>query len=246
MICSSSSEAVEPQVLCYSSISYQYTPNNGWNSLTENEEQKDLHPALEFIISTRFAGLCGIIGPIIGLAGIMLAIFYSPWFNWFTDALSDLGHPNNPAAPIFNTSLILAGIITLALSFWLIRHQLFEGSAIGIIGAILFTIALFFLIGVGVVHEGFGYPHFVVSVGFFVNLLLAGMIYGIRLMQEKHLRLIGIFAFILSLLSALVWIVYYLNLLPFTGVAIPEIISVIVGIIWVYPLCILLILQRQL
>ena len=225
-------------------------------SLTEKEEQKDLHPALEFLISTRFAGLCGIIGPLIALIGIVAAILVSPWFNWLTHALSDLGHPwmlggssgtpgLNPAAPIFNTSLILAGLITLMMTVWLIRHQFFERSVIGIIAAILLTIAQFFLIAIGVFHEGFGSTHFVVSVGFFVTLLIAGMIYGVRLMQEKHLRLIGIVAFILALVSALIWVAYYLNVLPFTGVAIPEIISAITAIIWVYPLCILLLLQKQ-
>jgi hypothetical membrane protein len=64
-------------------------------------------------------------------------------------------------------------------------------------------------------------------------------------MQEKHLRLIGVMAFVLALVSALIWVFYYLTLLPFTGVAIPEIISAITAIIWVYPLCILLILQKQ-
>ncbi len=224
--------------------------------MTENEEQKNLHPILEFIISTRFAGLCGIIGPLIALIGIVAAILVSPWFNWLTNALSDLGHPwmlggsngtpgLNPAAPIFNTSLSLAGLITLMMTIWLIRHQVFERSVIGIIAAILLTIAQFFLIGIGVFHEGFGYTHFVVSVGFFVTLLIAGMIYGVRLMQEKHLRLIGIMAFILALVSALIWVAYYLNVLPFTGVAIPEIISAITAIIWVYPLCIMLLLQKQ-
>lgn len=224
--------------------------------MTEKEEQKDLHPVLEFIISTRFAGLCGIIGPLIALIGIVAAILVSPWFNWFTNALSDLGHPwmlggsngtpgLNPAAPIFNTSLSFAGLITLMMTVWLIRHQVFERSVIGIIAAILLTIAQFFLIGIGIFHEGFGYTHFVVSVGFFVTLLIAGMIYGVRLMQERHLRLIGIMAFILALVSALTWVAYYLNVLPFTGVAIPEIISAITAIIWVYPLCILLLLQKQ-
>jgi hypothetical membrane protein len=131
------------------------------------------------------------------------------------------------------------------MTIWLIRHQVFERSVIGIIAAILLTIAQFFLIGIGIFHEGFGYTHFVVSVGFFVTLLVAGMIYGVRLMQEKHLRLIGVMAFILALVSALIWVAYYLNVLPFTGVAIPEIISAITAIIWVYPLCILLLLQKQ-
>lgn len=224
--------------------------------MAEIKVQKDLHPVLEFIISSRFAGLCGILGPLIALIGIIAAIAISPWFNWFTNALSDLGHPTmiggsngvpglNPAASIFNTSLILSGLFTLVLTLWLIRHQLFEVSVIGVIAGILLTIAQFFLIAIGVFHEGFGFTHFVVSLGFFVTLLLAGMIYGVRLMQEKHLQLIGIIAFILALISALIWVAYYLSVLPFTGVAIPEIISAITAIIWVYPLCILLLMQKQ-
>jgi hypothetical membrane protein len=224
--------------------------------LNETEEQKPLHPVLEFLISSRFSGLCGIIGPLIALIGIAIAIWVSPWFNWFDNALSDLGHPSmlggsngvpgfNPAAPIFNTSLILTGFITLILTVWLIRHQVFEGSIIGVIAAILLTISQFFLVGIGVFHEGFGYTHFIVSVGFFVTLLIAGLIYGVRLMQEKHLRLIGIVAFILALSSALIWVAYYLTLLPFTGVAIPEIISAVTAMLWVFPLCVLLILGKQ-
>ncbi|MFW9934554.1 MAG: DUF998 domain-containing protein [Candidatus Thorarchaeota archaeon] len=224
--------------------------------MTENKKQKELHPVLEFIISSRFAGLCGILGPLIALFGIISAIAISPWFNWFTSALSDLGHPTmiggsngvpglNPAASIFNTSLILAGLFTIVLTLWLIRHQLFEASVIGIVAGILLTIAQCFLIAIGVFHEGLGFTHFVVSLGFFVTLLLAGMIYGVRLMQEKHLRLIGITAFILALVSALIWIAYYLSFLPFAGVAIPEIISAITAIIWVYPLCIMLLMQKQ-
>jgi hypothetical membrane protein len=225
--------------------------------MTEKEERQDQHPVLEFFISSRFAGLCGILGPLIALIGIIGAISLAPWFNWFTNALSDLGHPTmlggtngvpglNPAALIFNAGLMLAGVITLILTFWLIRHQVFEASIIGVIAAILLTIAQFFLISIGIFHEGFGLTHFVVSLGFFVMLLLAGMIYGVRLMQEKHLRLIGAIAFILALTSAIIWVAYYLDLLPFSGVAIPEIISAVTAIIWVYPLCIMLILRKQL
>ena len=224
--------------------------------MNESVEQKPLHPVVEFLISSRFSGLCGIIGPVIALIGIALAIWVSPWFNWFNNALSDLGHPTmlggsngvpglNPAAPIFNTSLILTGLVTLILTVWLIRYQVFERSIIGVVAAILLTISQFFLIGIGVFHEGFGYTHFIVSVGFFVTLLIAGMIYGVRLMQEKHLRIIGIMAFILALISALIWVAYYLTLLPFTGVAIPEIISAVTAMVWVFPLCVLLILGKR-
>lgn len=228
----------------------------GFTLMSNEEEPIKVNPVWEFIISSRFSGLCGIIGPLIALVSIIIAIYLAPWFNWFTNALSDLGHPwmiggsngtpgYNPSAPVFNTGLILAGLITLILTVWLIRYQFFERSIIGIIAAIILTIAQFFLIGIGVFHEGFGSVHFTVSLGFFVTLLIAGMIYGIRLMLESPTRLIGAIALILALISAIIWVAYYMNLLPFTGVAIPEIISAITAIIWVYPLCFKLVLQKE-
>jgi len=58
----------------------------------------------------KLAELCGVIGPIIALAFIAFAIAYSPWFNWYTNALSDLGV--GEAALIFNLGLIVGGVLT--------------------------------------------------------------------------------------------------------------------------------------
>lgn len=224
--------------------------------MNNEDEPREINPVLEFLRSSRFAGLCGIIGPVIAFIGIGVAILMAiSWFNWLHDALSDLGHPwmlggsggipgYNPAAPFFNTSLILAGLITLVLTIWLIRYQIFESSIIGVIAAILLTTSQFFLIAIGVFHEGFGDLHFYVSVGFFVTLLLAGMIYGGRLLQESETRIFGALAFILALISAIIWVLYYTIPLPFTGQAIPEIISAVTALIWVFPLCIRLVWQK--
>ncbi len=146
--------------------------------MSNDEETRNIHPVREFIFSSRFAGLCGIIGPLIAISGIALAIFVSPWFNWFTNALSDLGHPwmlggsngtpgYNPAAPIFNSALTITGLITLVLTIWLIRYEQFERSTLGVIAAVLLTVSQFFLIGIGSFHEGYGELHFIVSLGFF-------------------------------------------------------------------------------
>jgi hypothetical membrane protein len=224
--------------------------------MANNGELSELEQTQSFFLSARFAGLCGIIGPLIAYIGIAVAILMASWFNWFDHALSDLGHPwmlggsdgipgINNSAPLFNASLIIAGLFTLVLTIWLIRYQYFERSVIGLIAAILLTIAQFFLIAIGVFHEGFGSIHFAVSVGFFVTLLLAGMIYGIRLMQEKSTQIFGILALILALISAIIWVAYYTIPLPFTGQAIPEIISAVTAFIWVFPLCIRLILQKE-
>ncbi|MFX0168741.1 MAG: DUF998 domain-containing protein [Candidatus Hodarchaeota archaeon] len=226
--------------------------------MQEKEEPKKVNPIREFLLSARFAGWCGIIGPLIAFISIGVAILLSPWFNWYTNALSDLGHPwmlggsngvpgTNVAAPVFNGGLSLGGLITLAVTLWLIWHHYFERSILGVIASVILTIAVLFLIAIGIFHEGITGIHFAVSVGFFVSVLLAGMLYGVRLMLEPQRRLWGIIAFLLSLISASVWVIYYtIPVLPFTGVAIPEIISAITAFIWVFPLCIRLILGKDL
>ena len=225
--------------------------------MSEDEPRK-VNPIREFLLSARFAGWCGLIGPLLAFTTIGVAILLAPWFNWFNNALSDLGHPwmlggsngtpgINPAASVFNGGLFFGGLITFVFSVWLLWHNYFERSTIGLIASVFLTIATIFLIAIGVFHEGISGIHFAVSVGFFVFVLLAGMLYGIRLMLAPDRRLFGIIAFVLSLISAGIWVVYYtIPILPFSGVAIPEIIAAIAAFIWVFPLCIRLVLGKDL
>jgi hypothetical membrane protein len=204
---------------------------------------------LHKLTSSRFAAVCGILGPIVALTGILAAIGLSAsWFNWFDNALSDLGHPFmlggssgipgvNVAAPVFNIGLIACGIITLPLAFRLV-FQREKTHILGSIGGVLLLVSQFFLIGIGVFNEAFGDLHFYVSVGFFVTVLLFGMLYGITMILAPETRWMGIMAFILAFAGAVFWVAYYLGLVPFTGVAIPEIVSAAAVIVWVIPLCV--------
>lgn len=201
------------------------------------------------LTSSRFAAVCGILGPIVALTGILVAIGMSAsWFNWFDNALSDLGHPYmlggtsgipgvNLAAPVFNIGLIACGIITLPLAFRLILQKDHK-SILGSIGGALLLTSQFFLIGIGVFSEAFGDLHFYVSVGFFVTVLLFGMLYGITMILEPETRWMGIMAFILAFIGAVFWAAYIVGLVPFSGVAIPEIVSAAAVIVWVIPLCV--------
>ena len=42
-------------------------------------------------IKVRKFGLIGIASPIIGILAVLVSIYFSPWFEWPTHALSDLG-----------------------------------------------------------------------------------------------------------------------------------------------------------
>jgi len=200
--------------------------------------------------SSRAAAIAGIVGPLVAFIGIAVAIFMSAsWFNWVNSALSDLGHPYmlggsggipglNLAAPIFNLSLIACGLITLPLAFRIIVLQRDLKSILGLLGGILLIVAEVFLIGIGIFNESAGSIHFWVSVGFFVNILLFGLVYGIMMMRAQKTRLFGVYTFMLAFVSAAIWILYFTPLKPWSGAAIPEVISAVATLAWVFPLCI--------
>jgi hypothetical membrane protein len=70
-------------------------------------------------VSLKAAGLCGVATPIIVLPLILLSISYSPWFSWTRNALSDLGV--HEAAILFNSSLMIGGVLALAFAFGLMQ-----------------------------------------------------------------------------------------------------------------------------
>jgi len=213
-------------------------------------ESKSTSSLRRLATSSRVAAIAGILGPLVAFVGIAVAILMSAsWFNWVTKALSDLGHPFmlggshgilglNLAAPIFNGSLIACGLITLPLAIRLIILQRELKSALGMLGGILLIIAQAFLIGIGIFNESAGDIHFLVSVGFFVNILLFGLVYGVMMMRASKTRLFGIYTFVLAFVSAAIWILYFTPLTLWTGPAIPETISAVATLAWVFPLCV--------
>src|SRR3990170_1527124 len=92
------------------------------------------------------AGLCGIVGPIISLSFIEIAIIYSPWFNWFKNALSDLGV--HEAALIFNSGLIIGGILTTIFGIGLM--QIFRKQVLGFIGSFTRGLSSISLCAIGI------------------------------------------------------------------------------------------------
>jgi hypothetical membrane protein len=218
--------------------------------MSRAKESKTTCPMRRLIFSSRVAAIAGIVGPLVAFIGIAVAILMSAsWFNWVSNALSDLGHPFmlggshgipglNPSAPIFNLSLIACGLITLPMAARLIALQRNLKSILGMLGGILLVIAEVFLIGIGVFNESTGSIHFWVSVGFFVNILLFGLVYGIMMMTAQKTRLFGMYTFILAFVSAAIWIVYFTPFTLWTGPAIPETASAVATLAWVFPLCV--------
>ncbi|KYK21781.1 hypothetical protein AYK24_03230 [Thermoplasmatales archaeon SG8-52-4] len=159
-------------------------------------------------ISIRISALCGILGPIIGLIFITLSIYYSSWFNWTENWLSDLGGiPGDPsiwasrgiASIIFNNGLVVSGIIGVIFASSLRKIKILNNRN-GRIGRSLFILDMFTLCTVGIFPETTGYLHTVVSLIFFFLIAISLLLIG-NVLRYSSLKKIGGFFSILGIFS---------------------------------------------
>jgi len=171
----------------------------------------------------RIAGLLGVLGPIIPLSFIALAIAYSPWFNWFENALSDLGV--HEAALIFNSGLIIGGVLASIFAIGLM--QILRRQVLGFLGTFTLILSTISLCAIGVFPESAGRIHFYVSISFFALLAISFLIIGVALVRTSSQRYLGLFS-ILTVVVAVIaaWAV------PHEGAAVPEIIGSLAASMW--------------
>jgi hypothetical membrane protein len=185
----------------------------------------------------RIAGVCGVLTPIIVLTLILLAIYYSPWFSWTENALSDLG-VQGTAAILFNLSLVVGGVLTVIFAIGL--REILLNKTLGRIGMLIFILDGAMLCAIGIFPETAGDIHFYVSVAFFVLLPMSLFLNGVAMMQEPSERKLGLFTIIAGIVAATVW------MLPWRAVAIPEIIAALAVSVWSIVLGIRLFMQTSL
>lgn len=171
----------------------------------------------------RIAGLCGVMSPIISLLFIAFAIAYTPEFNWFTWALSDLGV--HQAALIFNSGLIVGGILTTIFAFGLM--QILRKQILGFLGSFTLILSAISLCAIGVFPESAGRIHFYVSISFFALLAISLLIIGVALVRESSQRYLGLFSILTVVVAAMAAMV-----VPHEGAAIPEIIAALAASVW--------------
>jgi hypothetical membrane protein len=190
---------------------------------------------LKRLLEPNVAAACGIIGPFYAFLSIMIAIIVSPWFSWTGNALSDLGnlsrYPSSPVSSlVFNSGLILAGIITVfSVLGLLMKVKTNIGALISGVVLLVGTIAL---ICIGLFPENFPPWHFIFSVMLFVSIALAMLFFGGVFTYYKLTRRLGLFSLASGLIAASPWIPYVFfnwNI----GAAIPEIISAVAVYVWV-------------
>ena len=180
----------------------------------------------------------GFFAPLIALATIAISIILAPGFDWFLNALSDLGNYTyyflSPyklvSAIVFNSGLIITGILMLLYTIWFFGWTKDIPTKIGIVP--LF-ISLLFLISIGILSENFGEIHYWVSVGFFLTFPFSMWIIGIVWLRFRNLRLFCVISIILPFLSVIMWADYLLGTSIWQQ-AVPEIVTAFSAIIWLW------------
>jgi hypothetical membrane protein len=169
----------------------------------------------------KFAGICGILTPFVFLISILIAMIYSPWFEWTSHALSDLG-AEGISAFIFNNGLIFAGILGFIFSIGLIRTLSVK------IGGYLLAISSISLIFVGVFPVTIFDLHFIASAAFFISMTIGILIIGITIRKNKIDQNMGNIAIYIAFLAFISPITLYF----FDGIAIPEMIICFFIFLW--------------
>jgi hypothetical membrane protein len=161
---------------------------------------------------------------IIAYTSITVAILLSPWFSWFNNSLSDLGYTSNPlnissgAARIFDSGLIVAGILITLFAILLLREEHYSWKYV--IWIVPFLISSIDLSMIGVFNESFGNIHLVVSIIFFFFTALTLLTYSYVSFPLGTPRT-GAIALILGVVCAATWVARW----PWQGVAIQETIT---------------------
>lgn len=175
----------------------------------------------------KVSGVCGILAPATAFAFVLLAVVCSPQFSWTGNALSDLGVQEGVAAILFNSGLIIGGILALVFVSGLFVLQ---KTILGRIGVFIFVLAALALMAVGVFPESHEPTHYYVSVALFVLLAVSMLVFGATFLLEAKAKM-GLFTFLTAIVVPITWVIHWT--IGFgTNVAIPETLSALSVSTW--------------
>ena len=147
---------------------------------------------------------------------ILASIALSPWFNFYDNALSDLGNlvTNEQVAFVYDAGLVVSGGLILVFAVLYSRESQDRRA---LIWSTPLAVAAADLALVGTFSESTGHIHGVVSEVFFLMIVVTMLAYSYVSWPLGSPR-IGAVALIFGILSAVIWFVTW----PWSGVAIQE------------------------
>lgn len=180
-------------------------------------------------VEERVYALFGIFGPLTVYTSIAVSLALSPWFNWQTNMLSDLGHAvTSNTASIFNFGMLLAGFFMMIYSLTVFKkHARYSSFCL--------LVSTFLVQMLAVFNEAYGSLHYFVAVPHFVMLSLTSIVYTV----EKR-SAVAITTFLIVMLT---WLLYSLNILNI-GIAVPETMSKLV-LAWIMYSAVKIYFQKE-
>ncbi|MFH0897336.1 MAG: DUF998 domain-containing protein [Candidatus Bathyarchaeota archaeon] len=179
----------------------------------------------------RLHRVLGILGATVAYFFIAVSIVVSPWFNFYDNALSDLGNTalHSSTAWIFNTGLVLSGIFEASFAFLISRQR---PSWKYLIWTVPLSVAGADLAMIGFFPENAGIVHLLVSVILFAFMSMAMFIYS-YVSWPLGTPAIGAVALTFGLASVFVWFTQW----SWKGVAIQETLTSAMASIWLILIC---------
>lgn len=165
-------------------------------------------------MTSRYCLGIAVLTYVVPLSLITVSALSSGWFNIFNNALSDLGHAvRSSVAPIFNLGLMLGALLMVIFaSLFSMRFNKVLSILLIFTGTSLNLVAVF--------DEVYGVIHFIVSVIFFLSLLILVAAYS-YVFKEYVFPSIAITVGVVS------WALHFIYRVP-RGAAIPELISIFI------------------
>ena len=163
---------------------------------------------LKKIFEPEIAAWIGTIAPICALVSMGFSIALSPWFSWTQNALSDLGV--SKVAPIFNSGLILTGILTSIFAIAYAKAE--QEDNISLTGAVVLLFMGISTVGVGVFTEAFLGMHILFAFSCFGSLILSFTIFCVRFALELGTKKLLYIASSITIIGFVVW--YIISLSP--------------------------------
>lgn len=184
------------------------------------------------------AGVCGLTSQLAGLVVIWVTISLSPWFSWTENYITVLG-VEGPATMLFNSGLILIGLLSLVFAIGL-GSSFLSSRLSGQSGLISLVLGSIGLSAMGIFPRTAGLPHDLASLAFFVLIALAMMLIGVRLITTSHI-LWGL----LSLAAGVAMIAIQLSPWADTGGAISQLVSSLPWSLWTIVFAVRMIMRPR-
>jgi hypothetical membrane protein len=185
-------------------------------------------PKFKDALWLRVSGICGFLAPVFAFALIFSAIASYAQFSWVDNALSDLGVVSGVTAVLFNSGLLIGGVLCFIFATGL--FVFLKERTLGRIGAFMFVLASLALFAIGVFPENVHPVHYLVSVAFFGLLPISMLIIVGAFWLMRQVRM-AVFTLLVAVAAAAPWVLYF-SIHYVSGVAVPEAVSAFAGSVW--------------